>query len=388
MNHRQHELMGLLADLHAATPYPYEKRAAALERLIASLGDVLAANQVHLLGPGQNVPHFVGGSGSKVSLRGPGCKISTWWDSWLACLRTLPPDGRVRRGLVLPGRGGVRVSPGGWGENQAAGDRPEEQTALPVMTLGLGLDRRPLRLAFLRATGSLRFTHEEEAVLAGVADHLAIHGRISGRLERLRRETVTDELTRIYNYRYLKRTLVKLLRRIPRHGGVLSVLMLDVDNLRAYNGQFGHLEASAALAAVGRVLRDSLDSNGWVAKYGGDEFLIVLPGSIKEEALAQAHHLRGSVERARVGHATFGGITCSIGVATAPRDGTSYQALLGSADRALFAAKAEGRNTVVVAPAPDVGPSRDRSGERARLEPPRPPHSADLPDPEDQSRAA
>lgn len=351
MNHRQHEILGLLAALHAATPHPPAKQAAAIERLLRSLGEVLGASEVHLLWPGQKVPRLLRDGAARSGRGGSATVAASWWDRWLACLRALPVDGQVRRGLVLPGRGGVLVRPGGWGEGYGAGDVAGEREALPLMSLGLGLDRRPVRIAMLRPAGALGFTHQEGTVLHDVGEHLAIQGRVAGRLERLRRDTVTDELTRIYNYRFLKRNLTQLLRRLSRQGGVLSVLMLDVDNLRAYNGQFGHLEASAALAHVGRVLRDSLDAEGWVAKYGGDEFLIVMPGARKEAALAQAHHLRGSVERARVGHASFGGITCSVGVASAPRDGSRYADLLASADRALFAAKAQGRNTVVVAPA-------------------------------------
>ncbi len=397
MNHRQHELLGLLAALHAAVPYPPAKRAAAVERLLRLLGDALGAAEVQMLWPGQKVPRLLR-TGAGSARRGASVNAATsWWDRWLGCLRAMPVDGQVRRGLVLPGRGGVLVRPGGWGEGYDAeggeaeggddqcsndeggddqcsnGEGGDDQRfadhavagkreALPLMSLGLELDRRPLRIAVLRSAGSLGFSHHDGSVLGDVGEHLVIHGRVAGRMERLRRDAVTDELTRIYNYRYLKRNVTQLLRRLQRKGGVLSVLMLDVDNLRAYNGQFGHLEASTALANVGLVLRDSLDAEGWVAKYGGDEFLIVMPGARKEAALAQAHHLRGSVERARVGHPSFGGITCSIGVASAPRDGSTYVGLLASADRALFAAKAQGRNTVVVAPAPGIEcPPYDRA---------------------------
>ncbi len=361
MNHRHHELMGLLAALHATTAHGGAQRAAAVEHLVSALGGVLDAGQTHLLHSGQRVPLLIThGSGEGASGESAPADASGWWDRWLTSFREMPTDGAVRMGLVLPGKAGVLVSPPGWGEGANANEVAGDEDARPLLALGLLLDRRPLRVAFLREAGSLVFTGDDRSTLSAVGDHLGIQGRIGGRLDRMQRETVTDELTGLYNYRYLKRQLTAMLRRLNAKRSVLSVLMLDVDNLRAFNGRFGHLAASAALASVGRVLRESLDAEGWIAKYGGDEFLIVLPQAERDEALVQAHHLRGAVERAQVGLPSFGTLTCSLGVATAPRDGVTFANLLGAADRALFAAKAQGRNTVVVAEsgAPDTGPAQ------------------------------
>lgn len=358
MNHRHHELMGLLAALHATASHGGAQRGAAVERLVSALGGVLKAGQTHLLHSGQRVPLLITrGRGEAVARETALADVSGWWDRWLTSFREMPADGAVRLGLVLPGKAGVLVSPPGWGEGADASEVAGDENARPLLAMGLLLDRRPLRVAFLREAGSLGFTGEDRSVLAGVGDHLGIHGRLGGRLDRLQRETVTDELTGLHNYRYLKRQLTGMLRRLDAKRSVLSVLMLDVDNLRAFNGRFGHLAASAALASVGRVLRESLDAEGWIAKYGGDEFLIVLPRAERDEALVQAHHLRGAVERAQVGLPSFDTLTCSLGVATAPSDGTTFADLLGAADRALFAAKAQGRNTVVVA-----GPGNQDSG--------------------------
>jgi diguanylate cyclase (GGDEF)-like protein len=125
--------------------------------------------------------------------------------------------------------------------------------------------------------------------------------------------------------------------------------MIDVDHLREYNNRFGHLKASAVLAKVGNVLGRSLGNVGWIAKYGGDEFLVVLPRTRREDAIRAAHNLRLAIEGADTGNAAFGTMTCSFGVATAPEDGNTFVDLLDAADRALFQAKAQGRNTVVAA---------------------------------------
>jgi diguanylate cyclase (GGDEF)-like protein len=166
---------------------------------------------------------------------------------------------------------------------------------------------------------------------------------------------VTDDLTRIYNYRYLKRTLHGALQTLRRRGGTFSVLMVDVDNLREYNNHFGHLAASRVLAEIGEALRRGVGRRGWVAKYGGDEFLIVLPRMGQLPGHAVAERLRLVVQEARIGVASFGGITCSFGVATAPQEGDTYVSLLEAADRALFRAKAGGRNRVVDAAGPEAG---------------------------------
>ena len=125
MNHRQHELLGLLAALHAAAPHPPAKRAAAVERLLRLLGDALGAAEVQMLWPGQKVPRLLR-IGVGAAKRGASANADTsWWDRWLSCLRAMPVDGQVRRGLVLPGRGGVLVRPGGWGEGYDAVDCEE-----------------------------------------------------------------------------------------------------------------------------------------------------------------------------------------------------------------------------------------------------------------------
>ena len=162
---------------------------------------------------------------------------------------------------------------------------------------------------------------------------------------RLRREAAVDHLTGVYNYGHLKRTLT----RACEGGDPFSVIMLDLDHLREYNAQFGHLMGSQVLAQLGRILRQTLRDGDFVAKYGGDEFVVILHGAAKPDAAEVAFRLKDAVARSSFFGVTIGFITCSFGVATYGEDGDTFETLLRSANQAIFAAKDRGRNTIVVA---------------------------------------
>jgi len=166
---------------------------------------------------------------------------------------------------------------------------------------------------------------------------------------RLRRRASCDHLTGVYNFRHLRRYLSYLCRSAAWRGESFSILMLDLDHLREYNSRFGHLMGSRVLATVGHTLHKALRQRDFVAKYGGDEFIVILRGAGKTGAVDVALRLKDLIS-----HQTFfgvpkGHITCSFGVATFGEDGDTYESLVGAANRAIFSAKDMGRNRVVVA---------------------------------------
>jgi diguanylate cyclase (GGDEF)-like protein len=163
----------------------------------------------------------------------------------------------------------------------------------------------------------------------------------------LRREASLDFLTGVYNYRHLRRTLRRMCRRATKGGPTFSVLMVDVDHLREYNTAFGHLMGSRVLSQIGRGVKASIREGDFVAKYGGDEFVVILPGAEKSGAVENAFRIRTRIKGEGFYGVEAGAITCSIGVATFGEDGTTYEELVGAADRAVYAAKDKGRNTVV-----------------------------------------
>ncbi len=181
-------------------------------------------------------------------------------------------------------------------------------------------------------------------VAAAAAFGAALENR--ARLGELEAESVTDDLTRVYNYRYLRLALRREVGRARRLGHPLGLLMLDVDHLKDYNERFGHLAGSQVLRGVAGVLRSSTRDIDLVTKYGGDEFLLILPHTGRAGAEVLAERLRRAIAAAAFPRLAAGELTCSIGVAVFPEGGVSPEALLAAADAALFEAKRTGRNRV------------------------------------------
>ena len=165
-------------------------------------------------------------------------------------------------------------------------------------------------------------------------------------LRRTHRSAMLDELTRVHNYRYFQDSVAAEARRAERFGLVVTLLMVDADDFKAYNDAHGHLAGNRALRRLASVLRRSVRQVDLVARYGGEEFAILLPSTPKLAALDVAEKVRRAVEKADVGADAGKPITVSIGVASLPGDGATAHELVDCADRALYAAKAAGRNRV------------------------------------------
>jgi diguanylate cyclase (GGDEF)-like protein len=175
--------------------------------------------------------------------------------------------------------------------------------------------------------------------------------------EEARTLATTDGLTGLPNRRMLWAGFERELARAGRYGTPLSVVMVEVDRFKQYNDTHGHLRGDDALRHVARILlqqhRAQVDV---VARYGGDEFVAVLPQTAKSEAAAAAERIRRAVmsrpakgEPADAGDSAPPPVTVSLGVATFPDDGRTIEALLRAADRSMYAVKATGGDAVGVA---------------------------------------
>jgi diguanylate cyclase (GGDEF)-like protein len=172
---------------------------------------------------------------------------------------------------------------------------------------------------------------------------------LHGELERL---SVTDRLTELYNHGYFKQRLEEEVGRADRFGHKLSLIMLDIDDFKEFNDTYGHPRGDTVLKGMSEIIRRNLREIDVAARYGGEEFVLVLPETDAEGAAAVGERIRAEMEA----H-TFSGAenippsvkTVSVGVATFPLHASNPVRLLEAADRAMYAAKREGKNRVRIA---------------------------------------
>ena len=161
----------------------------------------------------------------------------------------------------------------------------------------------------------------------------------------LKRISGIDKLTQIYNRLRLDEILGHELYRSTRYGTDFSVLILDIDHFKKVNDRFGHLVGDMVLVEIGNILKNNVRESDTVGRWGGEEFLIILPETKLADSMIVAEKIRAEVEKAKFPEAKH--ITCSLGVATF-RNGDNQDKLLFRADMAMYEAKNNGRNRVAV----------------------------------------
>ncbi len=192
----------------------------------------------------------------------------------------------------------------------------------------------------------------EVGSLTEVFNHMVARLR-DGRRE-LERLSVTDDLTGLYNRRYLMETLANEIRRSRRLEHRCALLMADIDHFKEYNDALGHLAGDEMLIKVARALRDSTREVDCVVRYGGEEFVVLLPETGATQAAETAERIRARVAAEDLAAGT---ITLSVGIAEFPTHGDSPESMIAAADGALYRAKREGRDRVVRASRPEKSPS-------------------------------
>jgi diguanylate cyclase (GGDEF)-like protein len=169
--------------------------------------------------------------------------------------------------------------------------------------------------------------------------------------EILRMQSVRDPLTGLYNRRYMEESLERELHRASRKNSTVGLMMLDVDHFKRFNDTFGHEAGDSVLRMLGDLFRRQFRGEDVVCRYGGEEFTIILPEASLEGTHQRAAQLCEAAKRdvAQLRGQALEPVTLSIGVSSFPANGTTGDALLRAADAALYRAKQEGRDRVMVA---------------------------------------
>jgi diguanylate cyclase (GGDEF)-like protein len=181
-----------------------------------------------------------------------------------------------------------------------------------------------------------------------VAESVSMASPVLANLRIAEARAATDALTGLPNARSAQHSLRRTAAHAAQHLTPLAAVMLDLDHFKQVNDRYGHGSGDEVLAALGELLRGTLRGTDFAARVGGEEFLLLLPDSDEDGAVALAEKLRAAVERISAPRVEQP-LSASFGVAVYPRDAQDGQELLRAADRALYTAKRAGRNRVVVA---------------------------------------
>src|SRR3954469_21358490 len=216
----------------------------------------------------------------------------------------------------------------------------------------------PLR-AKLRVLGVIQlvnvdmahFGHEEQFFLQALSDYAAIAIENARAVEKIQELTITDDCTGLYNARHLYKTLDTEVYRSSRFGYEFSVLFIDLDHFKAVNDTYGHLIGSKLLAEIGYLIKAQLRLIDFAFRYGGDEFVVLLPQTSKDQALVVARRLRDAL-RASCFCKEEGlnlNVRASIGVATYPHDAKTPHDVIRQADEMMYMVKNSTRDNIGVA---------------------------------------
>ncbi len=195
------------------------------------------------------------------------------------------------------------------------------------------------------------FTEAKQQLIRTVAQSLSL-ALVNLRLrETLRQQSIRDPLTGLFNRRYMEESLEREILRATRAQHPLGVIMLDIDHFKQFNDNFGHEAGDAILRKLSVFLRSNVRGEDIACRYGGEEFVLILPDASAEITQQRAEKIRQGIKhlKVRFNHKVLKSLTVSLGIAMLPDQGSTGEVILRASDGALYQAKAAGRDRVVTA---------------------------------------
>jgi diguanylate cyclase (GGDEF)-like protein len=167
--------------------------------------------------------------------------------------------------------------------------------------------------------------------------------------ETLHDQSMRDHLTKLFNRRYMEESLVKELHRAARNNTQVGIMMLDIDHFKRLNDTFGHEMGDLVMKKLGVILQQYIREEDIACRYGGEEFILILPGTNLETTRERAETIRSAVNNTVVEYEHYStSFTVSIGIAISPEHGSNSETILRAVDAALYQAKNEGRNRIEI----------------------------------------
>lgn len=198
--------------------------------------------------------------------------------------------------------------------------------------------------------GGEPFTKDDLEIFENLVQHVTIALRNAQMYRKMEETSITDDLTKLYNTRYCNQVLDELIKQRITTKANISLIFFDVDFFKLVDDNYGHLVGSDTLRLIGERAKSVIRERDIAVRYGGDEYIIVLPDTDKPTAAIIAERIRKTIEEkpfpAQDGK--YFNVTVTLGVATFPEDALSRDELIGKADKAMYQGKMTGRNKVVV----------------------------------------
>ncbi|MGF1539244.1 MAG: diguanylate cyclase [Pleurocapsa sp.] len=224
-----------------------------------------------------------------------------------------------------------------------------EKNLTPTICLPMMAQGETMGLLYLHLNNSLCVSETFQELGETVAQNIAMAFASLRLQETLRYQSLRDPLTGLFNRRFLEESLAREIDRAKRKKQFIGIIMIDIDHFKRFNDTYGHEAGDLVLQTVGNYLKKQIRQYDVACRYGGEELVIIMPDAALENVILRAEEIRKGVRELHLEHdgKKLDRITISVGVSCFPDDGIEVQSLIRTADKALYAAKTQGRDRVL-----------------------------------------